>query len=110
MYVSPFHSCNCKQGSYRQVCVIFKTLRHPKMHLHTKFGFPTSKDIGDMHRTRSGTDRLMDSVIIIWLPKFLWGHNKQVAQWAMIAHLRASITFGDIIIYNQSQVTLNLKQ
>ena len=32
------------------------TLRHPKMHPHTKFGMPTSKNIGDMHQTRSGTD------------------------------------------------------
>ena len=34
----------------------YATLRHPKMHPHTKFGIPTSKNIGDMHRTRSGTD------------------------------------------------------
>ena len=30
----------------------YATLRHPKMHLHTKFGIPTSKNIGDMDRTR----------------------------------------------------------
>ena len=34
----------------------YVTLRHPKMHLHTEFGVSTSKNIGDMHRTRSGTD------------------------------------------------------
>ena len=34
----------------------YATLRHPKMHPHTKFGIPTSKKIGDMHRTQSGTD------------------------------------------------------
>ena len=34
----------------------YMTLRHPKMHPHIKFGIPTSKNIGDMHRTRSGTD------------------------------------------------------
>ena len=34
----------------------YATLFHPKMHPHTKFGIPTSKNIGDMHRTRSGTD------------------------------------------------------
>ena len=34
----------------------YPTLRHPKMHPHTKFGIPTSKNIGDMLRTRSGTD------------------------------------------------------
>ena len=36
---------------------------------------------------------------------------KQVAQWATIAHLRASIIFGDTIIDDADrQVTLNLKQ
>ena len=29
----------------------YATLRHPKMHPHTKFGIPTSKNIGDMHWT-----------------------------------------------------------
>ena len=37
--------------------------------------------------------------------------TKQVAQWATIAHLGASLMFGDTIIYDaQMQVTLNLKQ
>ena len=31
----------------------YVTLRHPKMHFHTKFGIPTSKNIGDMHQTQS---------------------------------------------------------
>ena len=35
---------------------------------------------------------------------------KQVAQWAIIAHLGARIMFGDTKIYDaQRQVTLNLK-
>ena len=34
----------------------YATLRHPKMHPHIKFGIPTSKNIGDMHQTQSGTD------------------------------------------------------
>ena len=38
----------------------YATLPHPKMHPHTKFGIPTSKNIGDMHRTRSGTDGQCD--------------------------------------------------
>ena len=37
----------------RKWCAI---LRHPKMHPHIKFGIPTSKNIGEMYRTRSGTD------------------------------------------------------
>ena len=47
------------------------------MHPHTKFGIPTSKNIGDMQGTRSGTDGRTDgrtdSAITICLPKFLWG-------------------------------------
>ena len=36
---------------------------------------------------------------------------EQVAQWATIAHLGASIMFGDTLIYDdQRQVTLNFKQ
>ena len=34
----------------------YVTLRHPKMHPHTKFEIPTSKHIGIMHQTRSGAD------------------------------------------------------
>ena len=34
----------------------YETLPHPKMHPHTKFGIPTSKNKGDMHRTQSGRD------------------------------------------------------
>ena len=54
----------------------YGTLRHPKMHPHTKFGIPTSKNIGDMHRTGNGTEGRTDSAITICLPKFLWGHKK----------------------------------
>ena len=38
----------------------YATLGHPKMHPHTKFGIPTSKNIEDMHRTQSGTDGQCD--------------------------------------------------
>ena len=57
----------------------YATLCHPKMYPHTKFGIPTSKNIGDMDRTqkRDGrTDGRTDSAITICLPKFLWGHKK----------------------------------
>ena len=30
----------------------YVTLGHPKMHLHTRFGTPISKSIGDMHLTQ----------------------------------------------------------
>ena len=29
----------------------YVTLRHPKMHLHNKFGIPISKNKGDLHQT-----------------------------------------------------------
>ena len=35
----------------------YATLRHPKMYPHTKFGNPTSKDIGDMDWTRKRDGR-----------------------------------------------------
>ena len=41
----------------------YATLRHLKMYPHTKFGIPTSKNIGDMDRTRKRdglTDGLTD--------------------------------------------------
>ena len=38
----------------------YATLRHPKMYPHTQFGIPTSKNKGDMHRTRSRTDTRTD--------------------------------------------------
>ena len=57
---------------------LYATLRHPKMHPHTKFGIPTSKNIGDMHGTQSGTDGWTDGAITICLPKFLWGIKKKM--------------------------------
>ena len=35
----------------------YATLRHPKMYPHTKFGIPTSKNKGDMDRTRKRDGR-----------------------------------------------------
>ena len=37
-------------------CTCYETLCYFNMHPHTKFGIPTSKNIGDMHWTGSGTD------------------------------------------------------
>ena len=50
-------------------------------------------------------------ISISHIPAPASGKDKQVAQWATIAHLGASIMFGDTIIDDaQRQVTLNLKQ
>ena len=50
----------------------YATLFHPKMYPHTKFGIPTSKNIGDMHRTRSVTDGQCDYYMP---PKVPLGHK-----------------------------------
>ena len=53
------------------------------MYPHTKFEIPTSKNIGDMDRTRKPdgqTDGRTDSAITICLPKFLWGHKNKVSK------------------------------
>ena len=52
----------------------YATLRHPKMYPQTKFGIPTSKNIGDMDRTQK-RDGGTDGAITICFPKFLWGHK-----------------------------------
>ena len=52
----------------------YATLRHPKIHLHTKFGIPTSKNIGDLHRTRSGSDGQCDYYVP---PKDPLGHKNR---------------------------------
>ena len=48
----------------RKMLYTFCTLRHPKMHPHTKFGIPR--------------DGRMESAITTCLPKFLWGHKNFV--------------------------------
>ena len=49
----------------------YATLPHPKMYPHTKFGIPTSKNIGDMDRTRKRdghTDRRTDGQCDYYMP------------------------------------------
>ena len=49
----------------------YATLHHPKMYPHTKFGIPTSKNIGDMDRTlkRDGqTDGRTDGQCDYYMP------------------------------------------
>ena len=50
---------------------LYATFRHPKMYPHTKFGIPTSKNIGDMDRTRKRdglTDGLTDGQCDYYMP------------------------------------------
>ena len=46
----------------------YARLGHPKIHQHTKFRIPTSKNIGGMHRTRSGMDGLTDGQCDYYMP------------------------------------------
>ena len=46
----------------------YATLIHPKMHPQTKFGIPTSKNIGDMYRTRSWMDGRTDGQSDYYMP------------------------------------------
>ena len=64
----------------------YATLCHPKIYPHTKFGIPTSKNIGDMDRTRKRDGRT-DSAIPLCLPKFLLGHKKTLHVFAVEAML-----------------------
>ena len=54
----------------------YATLRHPKDHLHTKFGNLISKNIGDMHRTRRGMHRL--TVHLLYASKSTFGGIKNL--------------------------------
>ena len=87
----------------------YATLRHPKMHPHTKFGIPTSKNIGDMDRTRKRdgridgridgrTDRRTDSAITICHPKFLWGHKK-IISLMIDSFLANSADIDEILVF-----------
>ena len=72
----------------------YATLRNPKMHPHTKFGIPTSKNIG---RYAPDTKRVgqTDSAITICLPKFLGGH-KNIPLY-LIKHLLQLEIMSDMI-------------
>ena len=60
---------------------------------------------------QKAVSKFMPGLTVILQQLELINKNKQVAQWATIAHLRASIMFGDTIIDDaQRQVTLNLIQ
>ena len=54
--------------------------RHSKMHHHTNFGIPNSKNIGDMHLTRSGMDGLTDrwTVRLLYASQSSFGGTKIV--------------------------------
>ena len=65
----------------------YATLRHPKMYPHAKFGIPTSKNNGDMDRTRKQdgrTDGQTDGQCDYYMPpKVPLGHKKENAIYDM---------------------------
>ena len=69
----------------------YATLRHPKMYPHTKFGIPTSKNIGDMDRTRKRdgrtdgrTDGLTDgrTVRLLYASQSSFGGIKKIISYS----------------------------
>ena len=75
------------------------------MHPHQKFGIPTSKNIGDVHRTGIGTEGLTDrqtdggkdSAIAICLPKVIWGHKN-----SSVKKVELMIAATPVCIYSTS--------
>ena len=47
------------------------------MHPHTKFGIPTSKNIGDMDQTQSGTDGQRRTVRLLYASQSSFGGIKK---------------------------------
>ena len=79
----------------------YATLCHPKMYPHTKFGIPTSKNIGDMDRTRK-RDGLTDgrTVRLLYAPKVSLGGIKTVAylsfHYCKFGNLREGFIFAKL--------------
>ena len=67
----------------------YAVLCHPKMHPHTKFGIPTSKNIGDMHLTRSGRDG--QTVRLLYASQSSFGGI--TSQSMLILYLKLSFKF-----------------
>ena len=56
----------------------YVTLRDSKMYPHTKFGIPTSKNIGDMDRTRKGDGRIdVQTVRLLYASQSSFGGIKK---------------------------------
>ena len=51
---------------------------HPKMHLHTKFGIPISKNIGDMHQTQCSFQETRSEVKFKVTVTQLWYGTHQI--------------------------------
>ena len=89
-----------------------RALRHPKMHPHTKFGIPTSKNIGDMHRTRHGTDG--QAVRLLYASQSSFGGIKnnlhQQNNWKTRRDtlLHPSVLFHDVIPNNTEDIVRTL--
>ena len=78
----------------------YATLRHPKMYPHTKFGIPTSKNIGDMDQTRK-RDRHTDgrTVRLLYASQSSFGGIKTIFINKITGNslLHPSVMFHDVI-------------
>ena len=60
-------------------CTCYETLCYLSMHLHTKIGIPTSKNIGDMHQTGSRlTDWRTDRRTEEWTKQLLYASHSSI--------------------------------
>ena len=75
----------------------YETLCLPKMHPHTKYGIPTSKNIGDMHRTRSGTD--WRTVQLLYASQSSFGGIKIVVGWWLFENKNKNLYITYFILY-----------
>ena len=57
----------------------YAKLRHSKMHLHFKFGIPTSKNVEDIRQTRSRTDGR--TVRLLYASQSFFGGKSQLILW-----------------------------
>ena len=83
----------------------YATLPHPKMYPHTKFGIPTSKNMGDMDRTRKRdghTDGRMDgrTVQLLYASQSSFGGIKTCFHSHFYANFHVSVTLVFLIRFS----------
>ena len=74
------------------------------MHPHQKFGIPTSKNIGDMHRTGIGTEGLTDGRTEARPVRLLFASQKSFVgiQTVLLKKVELMIAANPVCIYSTS--------
>ena len=81
----------------------YTTLRHPKMYPHIKFGIPTSKNIGDMDRTRKRDGR---TVQLLYASQSSFGGIK--TGFGKYVHIRGFVNEPTILHISQNVGTYHI--